>query len=54
VRTALSRIEYARAKVFGVVLNRVDLNHFGYHGYKSHYYMYQPGGKNGPAAPVND
>lgn len=54
VRTALSRMEYARAKVFGVVLNQVDLNHFGYHGYKSHYYMYQPGGKNGPTAPVND
>jgi len=54
VRTALSRIEYARAKVFGVVLNRVDLNHFGYHGYKSHYYDYQPGGKNRPAAPMND
>jgi polysaccharide biosynthesis transport protein len=54
VRNALSRIEYARAKVFGIVLNQVDLNHFGYQGYKSHYYLYQPGGKNGGAASVTN
>lgn len=47
VRTALSRLEYARAKVFGVVLNQVDLSHFGYQGYQSQYYMYEYGSKNG-------
>lgn len=50
VRTALSRLEYARAKVFGVVLNQVDLNHFGYHGYHSLYYTYEYGSKKGREA----
>jgi polysaccharide biosynthesis transport protein len=52
VRTALSRIEYARAKVFGIVLNQVDLGHFGYHAYTSNYYSYQPDGSNGHVTPV--
>lgn len=42
VKTALSRLEYAQAKVFGVVLNGVDLG-FGYNGYASQYYMYRYG-----------
>ena len=52
VRTALSRIEYARAKVFGIVLNQVDLGHFGYHAYMSNYYSYHPDGSNGHVTPV--
>jgi succinoglycan biosynthesis transport protein ExoP len=43
VRTALSMLGYARAKVFGVVLNQVDRNHFGYYGYKNHYYLHEYG-----------
>ena len=39
VKAALSRLEYAQAKVFGVVLNGVDLG-FGYGGYAGQYYMY--------------
>lgn len=52
VRTALSRIEYARAKVFGIVLNQVDLGHFGYHSYMNNYYSNQPEESNGQVAPV--
>ena len=37
VKAALSRLEYAQAKVFGVVLNGVDLG-FAYDGYGSQYY----------------
>ncbi|HJU28737.1 MAG TPA: polysaccharide biosynthesis tyrosine autokinase, partial [Candidatus Binataceae bacterium] len=40
VKAALSRLEYAQAKVFGVVLNGVDLG-FGYGGYASRYYTYR-------------
>ena len=39
VKAALSRLEYAQAKIFGVVLNGVDLG-FGYNGYASQYYRY--------------
>jgi len=41
VKAALSRLEYAQAKVFGVVLNAVDLG-FGYDGYATatEYYKY--------------
>lgn len=39
VKAALSRLEHAQAKVFGVVLNGVDFS-FGYGGYASPYYMY--------------
>jgi polysaccharide biosynthesis transport protein len=39
VKAALLRLEYAQAKVFGVVLNGVDLG-FGYDGYTSQYYKY--------------
>ena len=39
VKAALSRLEYAQAKVFGVVLNAVDLG-FDSNGYSSGYYKY--------------
>jgi succinoglycan biosynthesis transport protein ExoP len=37
VRTACTKLEYARAKIFGVVLNQVDVRHPDYK-YYSHYY----------------
>jgi capsular exopolysaccharide synthesis family protein len=45
VRAALSRLEYAHAKVFGVVLNKVEPHNLDYNGYKSHYYMYEHNSK---------
>ena len=41
VKTALSLLEYARAKVFGIVLNQVERGQFGYYGYKSRYYLHE-------------
>ncbi|MBF6569638.1 MAG: polysaccharide biosynthesis tyrosine autokinase [Candidatus Binataceae bacterium] len=38
VKAALARLEFVQARIFGVVLNGVDLNSFGYDGYTSHYY----------------
>ena len=48
VKAALSRLEYAQAKVFGVVLNGVDVT-FGYGGYASQYYK-QGYGRNGQSS----
>lgn len=45
VRTALSRLEYAQAKIFGIVLNKVETHNLGYNDYNSHYYMYENAGK---------
>ena len=47
VKAALARLEFAQAKVFGVVLNNVDLNSFGYDGYAKQYYEYGYGSNNG-------
>lgn len=41
VRAARARLEYARAKIFGTVLNRVKLHHSEYHYYHQGYY-YSP------------
>jgi Mrp family chromosome partitioning ATPase len=48
VKAALSRLEYAQAKVFGVVMNGVDFG-FGNNGYASQYHLYGYG-SNGDAA----
>jgi len=37
VKMACAKLEYARAKIFGVLLNEIDLKHPGY-GHYSHYY----------------
>jgi Mrp family chromosome partitioning ATPase len=37
VRAACTKLEFARAKIFGVVLNQVDVRHPDYK-YYSHYY----------------
>jgi polysaccharide biosynthesis transport protein len=37
VKMACAKLEYARAKVFGVLLNEIDVKHPGY-GHYSHYY----------------
>jgi hypothetical protein len=47
VKAALARLEFVQAKVFGVVLNNVDLNSFGYDGYAKQYYEYGYGSNNG-------
>jgi len=49
VKAALARLEYAQAKVFGVVLTAVDLG-FGYEGYASEYYGYGANGNSSDAA----
>jgi capsular exopolysaccharide synthesis family protein len=54
VRSALSKVQYTRAKIFGIVLNQVELNHFGYHGYKEGYYLYPPTENNGADVSTND
>jgi polysaccharide biosynthesis transport protein len=37
VKMACAKLEYARAKIFGVLLNEIDIKHPGY-GHYSHYY----------------
>lgn len=37
VKMACAKLDYARAKIFGVLLNEIDLKHPGY-GHYSHYY----------------
>jgi Mrp family chromosome partitioning ATPase len=37
VKMTCAKLEYARAKIFGVLLNEIDLKHPGY-GHYSHYY----------------
>jgi Mrp family chromosome partitioning ATPase len=37
VKMACAKLEYARAKLFGVLLNEIDLKHPNY-GHYSHYY----------------
>jgi polysaccharide biosynthesis transport protein len=53
VKAALARLEFAQAKVFGVVLNNVDLNSFGYDGYAKQYYEYGYGSNNGSRGDTN-
>lgn len=38
VRAARARLEYARAKIFGTVLNRIKIHHSDYHYYHQGYY----------------
>ncbi|HZO80778.1 MAG TPA: polysaccharide biosynthesis tyrosine autokinase [Candidatus Binataceae bacterium] len=38
VRAARARLEYARAKIFGTVLNRIKMHHSDYHYYHQGYY----------------
>jgi capsular exopolysaccharide synthesis family protein len=41
VKMACAKLEYARAKIFGVLLNEIDVKHPGY-GHYSHYYDHYP------------
>jgi len=40
IRVACARLKYARAKIFGVLLNKVNLQSPEYKYYKNYYYHY--------------
>ena len=40
IRVACARLKYARAKIFGIVLNRVNLQSPEYKYYKNYYFHY--------------
>ncbi|MGB9381302.1 GumC family protein [Candidatus Binatus sp.] len=53
VKMAYAKLEYSRAKIFGVLLNEIDVKHPGY-GHYSHYYNHYTRSDSDFETPVQD